>query len=108
MSHERGILQVVAGATDQGSDFHWLIFKIGNAGTAIYSENNIAWDDQEFGKQRAANERPIKSFVKTVPGLNNLWIVHTEALTDYYTFDAFVEKGGFDSVVWMDGQSFVT
>ena len=108
VSHERGILQVVAGATDQGSDFHWLIFKIGNAGTAIYSENNIAWDDQEFGKQRAANERPIKSFAKTVPGLNNLWIVHTEALTDYYTFDAFVEKGGFDSVVWMDNQSFVT
>lgn len=92
--------QVVVGAKDHGTDFHWLIFKIGNTGTAIYSENNIAWDVQEFGKQRAANERPIKSFVKRVPGLNNLWIVHTEALTDYYTFDAFVEKGGFDSVIW--------
>ena len=106
VSHERGIFQVVAGATDHGSDFHWLIFKIGNTGTAIYSENNIAWDDQEFGKQRAANERPIKSFAKTVPGLNNLWIVHTEELTDDYTFDAFVEKGGFDSVDRMDGQSY--
>ena len=89
----------MVGTKDYGSDSHWLIFKVGSTGTAIYSENIIAWDVQEFGKQRAANERTIKPFVKTVPGLNNLWIVHTEALTDYYTFDAFVEKGRFYSVI---------
>ena len=90
----------MVGTKDYGTDSHWLIFKVGSTGTAIYSENIIAWDVQEFGKQRAANERTIKPFVKTVPGLNNLWIVHTEALTDYYTFDAFVQKGGFASVIW--------
>ena len=77
---------------NHGNDYHWLIFKIGKTGTAIYSENHISWDVQEFGKQRAANERQIRPFAKTVPGLNNLWIVHTEELTDDYTFDAFVEK----------------
>ena len=77
-----------------GADPHWLIFKIGNTGTAVYSENHIAWDAQEFGKQRAANERTTKSFVKRVPGLNNLWIIHAETLTSNYTFDAFVAKGG--------------
>ena len=91
----------MVGATDQGSDSHWLVLKIGETGTAIYSENAIAWDVEEFGRQRAANERPIKQFEKSVPGLNNLWIVHSEQLTNDLNFDAFVEKGGYNSVTWM-------
>ena len=91
--------QVVVSATDQGSDSHWLVLKIGDTGTAVYSENSIAWDVEEFGRQRAANERPVKQFEKSVPGLNNLWIVHSEELTNDFTFDTFVEKGGFNSVI---------
>ena len=90
--------QVVLSASDQGSDSHWLVLKIGDTGTAIYSENSIAWDIEEFGRQRAANERPIRQFEKSVPGLNNLWIVHSEQLTNDLTFDSFVEKGGYNSV----------
>ena len=88
----------MVGATDQGSASHWLILKIGDTGTVIYSENSISWDIEEFGRQRAANERPIKQFEKSVPGLNNLWIVHSEQLTNDFSFDAFVEKGGYNSV----------
>ena len=90
--------KVVVSATDQGSASHWLVLKIGDTGTAIYSENSIAWDIEEFGRQRAANERPVKQFEKSVPGLNNLWIVHSERLTNDFTFDTFVEKGGHNSV----------